>query len=143
MRNLDGDDHPTKAGRRAPLRPRPIFSPHHKVLCVLVLLLVLALQLVAPHLPTDLLVRFGTSNQVTGTKPAVSLREAPFYKEPPVCPKPPQRPAPTGTFNTHPKRSMALAEQSKRVAAEFGFGADAVNKAVKEFRREMGMSKHP
>jgi hexokinase len=34
---------------------------------------------------------------------------------------------------------MALAEQAKRVAAEFDFGDDAVNKAVKEFRREMGM----
>jgi hexokinase len=34
---------------------------------------------------------------------------------------------------------MALAEQAKRVAAEFDFGDDAVNKAVEEFRREMGM----
>jgi hexokinase len=34
---------------------------------------------------------------------------------------------------------MALAEQAKRVAAEFDFGDDAVKKAVKEFIREMGM----
>ncbi|KAF2263372.1 hypothetical protein CC78DRAFT_273459 [Lojkania enalia] len=32
---------------------------------------------------------------------------------------------------------MALAEQAKRVAAEFEFDADGVNKAVKEFMREM------
>ena len=34
---------------------------------------------------------------------------------------------------------MALAEQAKRVAAEFDFDSDHVNKAVKEFIREMGM----
>jgi hypothetical protein len=33
---------------------------------------------------------------------------------------------------------MALAEQAKRVAAEFDFPADNVRKAVKEFIREMG-----
>jgi hexokinase len=44
-----------------------------------------------------------------------------------------------GTFNTRPERSMALADQAKRVAAEFDFGQDAVNKAVNEFIREMGM----
>jgi hexokinase len=37
---------------------------------------------------------------------------------------------------------MALAEQAKRVAAEFDFGDDAVKKAVKEFRREMGMCRN-
>jgi hexokinase len=37
---------------------------------------------------------------------------------------------------------MALAEQAKRVAAEFDFGDDAVNTAVKEFRREMGMCRN-
>jgi hypothetical protein len=34
---------------------------------------------------------------------------------------------------------MALAEQAKRVAAEFDFSNDGLNKAVKEFIREMGM----
>jgi hexokinase len=34
---------------------------------------------------------------------------------------------------------MTLAEQAKRVAAEFDFDDNAVNKAVKEFIREMGM----
>ncbi len=33
---------------------------------------------------------------------------------------------------------MSLLEEAKRVAAEFEFGADAVNKGVKEFIREMG-----
>ncbi|KAF3008799.1 glucokinase [Curvularia kusanoi] len=32
---------------------------------------------------------------------------------------------------------MALAEQAKRVAAEFDFTDDGLNKAVKEFIREM------
>jgi hexokinase len=36
---------------------------------------------------------------------------------------------------------MTLADQAKRVAAEFNFGKDAVNKAVKEFIREMGRIK--
>lgn len=35
---------------------------------------------------------------------------------------------------------MVLVEHAKRVAAEFEFGPDAVNKAVKEFIREMGKS---
>jgi hexokinase len=33
---------------------------------------------------------------------------------------------------------MTLADQAKRVAAEFDFDDNAVNKAVKEFIREMG-----
>jgi hexokinase len=36
---------------------------------------------------------------------------------------------------------MALADQAKRVAAEFAFEKDAVNKAVKEFIREMGANR--
>jgi hexokinase len=35
---------------------------------------------------------------------------------------------------------MALAEQAQRVAAEFDYSPDAVNKAVREFIREMGES---
>jgi hypothetical protein len=38
---------------------------------------------------------------------------------------------------------MALAEQARRVAGEFDFGPDAVNKAVKEFIREMGTQHCP
>lgn len=34
---------------------------------------------------------------------------------------------------------MSLAEEAKRVAAEFDFGPSDVRKAVKEFIREMGM----
>jgi hexokinase len=47
-----------------------------------------------------------------------------------------------GTFNTQHKRSMSLADQAKRVAAEFDFDDNAVNKAVKEFIREMGTHKY-
>ena len=37
---------------------------------------------------------------------------------------------------------MVLAEQAKRVAAEFDYSPDAVNKAVLEFIREMGTFTH-
>jgi len=48
-----------------------------------------------------------------------------------------------GTFYTRPERSMALAEQARRVATEFDFSTDAVNKAVREFIREMGTRQRP
>merc|ERR1712137_667802 len=58
-------------------------------------------------------------------------------QEPAICPKPEPQVEFVGTFNTQHKRSMALAEQAKRVAAEFDFTDDGLNKAVKEFIREM------
>ena len=61
------------------------------------------------------------------------------HSAPQTCPKPVPNSQFVGTFNTRPERSMALADQARQVAAEFEFGADAVNKAVKEFIREMGM----
>jgi hexokinase len=106
-----------------------------------VLVLVLVLQLlVAPHLPHEIL-RFFTSTTTHHwhvTSPADSPHATALYKSPPVCPKPTPKIEFAGTFNTDTVRSMALAEQAKRVAAEFDFGPDAVNKAVKEFIREMG-----
>ncbi|KAF1966247.1 hypothetical protein BU23DRAFT_560411 [Bimuria novae-zelandiae CBS 107.79] len=114
-------------------------STHHRVfLSALVVVLVLVFQLLAPRLPRELL-RF-TANQ-DAWDPAISFREHPLYKEPPVCPRPLHPVARTGTFNKRinrdTARSMALAEQAKRVADEFNFGPDAVNKAVNEFIREM------
>ena len=35
---------------------------------------------------------------------------------------------------------MSLMKEARRVAAEFGYPAEEVNKGVKEFIREMGMS---
>lgn len=76
--------------------------------------------------------------------PSITLRNSIVLQDPPTCPKPEQHVEFVGTFNTDHKRSMALADQAKRVAAEFDFSDDAVNKAVKEFIREMGrhMRKH-
>jgi hexokinase len=63
-----------------------------------------------------------------------------FDKNQDVCPvpEPKQHAHIQGTFNKDTDRNMALADQAKRVAAEFDFGPDAVRSAVKEFIREMG-----
>jgi hexokinase len=106
----------------------------HTVVTVLVLLLALSTGFFAPHLP-HAVVRLVSRNQA----PGIALRNPIVLQEPPTCPKSEQEVEFIGTFNTEHGRSMALAEQAKRVAAEFDFGDDAVNKAVKEFRREMGM----
>ena len=74
-----------------------------------------------------------------GQAPHTTLRNPSVLQQLPTCPKPEQQVEFVGTFNTEHRRSMALAEQAKRVAAEFDFGDDAVKKAVKEFIREMGM----
>ncbi|PVI05836.1 hypothetical protein DM02DRAFT_610511 [Periconia macrospinosa] len=124
------------------------FSPHQKLLSALVLVAVLVLHFAAPHLPAHF-ARFLTSTKShshpTPHHPAAPPRHSlsPFHKDPLVCPRPHHQPPflhhpePRGTFNTDTHRSMALAEQAKRVAAEFDFGPDAVNRAVKEFIREM------
>lgn len=100
-------------------------------------------QFSAPHFPYTVL-RFFTQNQHWRvSSPGITLRNPVlFQQDPPTCSKPEQHVVFVGTFNTRPERSMALAEQAKRVAAEFDFEQDAVNKAVKEFIREMGMSGH-
>lgn len=105
----------------------------------IVVLLALFFQVFAPHFPHTVL-RFFTKDQHWHvSSPGITLRNPVLFHEPQICPKPEQIVEFEGTFNTHPKRSMALAEQAKRVAAEFDFSDDAVNKAVKEFIREMGM----
>jgi hypothetical protein len=43
-------------------------------------------------------------------------------------------------YNSVTERSMTLAEEAKRVAAEFDYSDEDVNKAVKEFIRQMGAS---
>lgn len=114
----------------------------HRVFSALVVVLVLVLQFLAPRLPHELLRLTPTHDAHDPTVSACYPREHPLHSEPPVCPRPSPRPAPAGTFNQRisrdTARSMALAQQAKRVADEFSFGPDAVNRAVKEFIREMG-----
>jgi hypothetical protein len=43
-------------------------------------------------------------------------------------------------FDTSAPRNMGLAQEAARVAAEFEYSDDQVNKAVKAFIRQMGMS---
>ena len=110
----------------------------------MVVLLALVIQFYAPHFPHAVLQFFTQDQHWRVSSPGITLRNPVLFQEdlqeePPICPKPEQHVEFVGTFNTRPERSMALAEQAKRVAAEFEFGPDAVNKAVKEFIREMGM----
>jgi hexokinase len=150
MRRTSSEFNPTTARDRSPsqkaahrdaVHPRPVLSPHH-LLSGLVLVLVLVLQfLVAPHLPHEIVRHFthtANPSHWHAQSPSDSLHTTPLSRSPPVCPKPKPKIDFAGTFHTDTVRSMALAEQAKRVAAEFEFGPDAVNKAVKEFIREMG-----
>jgi len=124
---------PTQSAR--PDRPRPTRSPFatHTVVTVLVLLLALGTGFFAPHFSNAVL-RTVINKQV----PSFTLRNPIVLQEPSICPKPEQQVEFVGTFNTPHKRSMTLKDQAKRVAAEFDFDDNAVNKAVKEFIREMG-----
>lgn len=133
-----------------PNRPQSNWSPPrrkpgrasyatHTVIGAIVVLLALFFQGFAPHFPHTVL-RFVTKDRHWHvSSPGITLRNPVLFHEPQICPKPEQVIEFEGTFNTHPKRSMALAEQAKRVVAEFDFSNDGVNKAVKEFIREMGM----
>lgn len=104
----------------------------------IVVLLALFFQVFAPHFPHTALRFITKDHHWHVTAPGFSLRNPVLFHHAPTCPKPEQTAEFEGTFNTHPKRSMALAEQAKRVAAEFDFTDDGLNKAVKEFIREMG-----
>ena len=53
----------------------------------------------------------------------------------PVCPNAPIFLEPLPTSRPH---KMSLIEEARRVAAEFDYPAEAVNKGVKEFIRQMG-----
>lgn len=102
---------------------------------VVVVLLALFAQLLAPQLPHSILRLLTRDHPATA---GITLRNPIVLQQPPTCPRPKPHVEFVGTFNTRPERSMALAERAKRVAAEFDFGPDAVNKAVTEFIREMG-----
>ncbi|KAF2873020.1 hypothetical protein BDV95DRAFT_593402 [Massariosphaeria phaeospora] len=111
-------------------------SLHHAI-SIAVLLLVLAFQLLAPRLPHELRQYFSSKPHWRVPSPEFTLRNPVLFHEPPTCPRPDQHVAFAGTFYTNTERSMNLAEQAKRVAAEFEFGPGNVRKAVKEFVREM------
>lgn len=106
---------------------------------VVVVGFVLLAPLLAPHFPDTLHEFFDRTQHWRVSSPSVTLQNPLVFHEQSICPKPKQHVEFKGTFNTRPERSMALADQAKRVAAEFDFEQDAVNKAVKEFIREMGM----
>jgi len=107
------------------------------VIGAIVVLLALFFQVFVPHFPHTVLRFFTKDHHWHVTAPGFTLRNPVLFHETPICPKPQQIVEFEGTFNTHPQRSMALAEQAKRVAAEFDFTDDGLNKAVKEFIREM------
>jgi hexokinase len=96
------------------------------------------LAFLAPRFPHTVREIFDRTQHWRASSPDITLPNPIVFEEQPVLPKPKQHVEFRGTFNTRPERSMALAEQAKRVAAEFDFGQDAVNKAVREFIREMG-----
>jgi hexokinase len=129
----------------APSRPatHTAFSVSASVSGLVVVLLALLVQVLAPHFSHTVL------NLITRDRaPGLTLRNPLVLHSPPICPIPQApldsargftgSPHTLNTFNTAPERSMALAEQAKRVAAEFDYSPDAVNKAVHEFIREMG-----
>lgn len=122
--------------RRNSARPRP--ATFTRAIVVLVAVLALCTQYFAPRFTGTVREFFTQTQHWRVSKPSISLR-SPLVFDPETCPNSDQHAEFKGTFNTRPERSMALAEQAKRVAAEFDFGPDAVNKAVKEFVREMGM----
>lgn len=102
-----------------------------RLLSVVVALLALVFYPQAPHFPREFLRFFNDES------PDITLRNPVLFAAPPTCPKP-EKQSTSNTFYTDTERSMALADQAKRVAAEFDFGPDNVRKAVKEFIREMG-----
>jgi hexokinase len=123
--------------RRRPESARPTTLVTRTVVLAVVLLAV-CIQFFAPHFPHTVRQFFTQSQHWRVSPPGITLRNPAIFQELEICPKPEQQAEFKGTFNTKPQRSMALADQAKRVAAEFDFEKDAVNKAVKEFIREMG-----
>jgi hexokinase len=130
-------DHPTTSSS-----PRRRDTAYRSILLVTVVaLLAVCIQFVAPRFPPTVRQFFPNTQHWHVSTPGITLRNPLIFHEQQSRPKPRRQPQVKGTFNTRPARSMALAEQAKRVAAEFEFGEDALNKAVKEFIREMGMGK--
>ncbi|KAF2131179.1 hypothetical protein P153DRAFT_365774 [Dothidotthia symphoricarpi CBS 119687] len=109
----------------ATTHPRPALATHTAVGILVVALALVSQFFFTPHFPRSLL------DHLARDHPPVLSDESL------TCPTPTQHVEFAGTFYTHPERSMALADQARRVAAEFDFSTDAVNKAVSEFIREM------
>ena len=122
-------------GRRAtPVRqlckPRHLFS-------LAVVLLLLLVQFFLPRLLHNTFYNFSRTKHIwpaTSSCPASPV----LSSSPKTCPKAEQQLEFSHTFYTQTKPSMKLADEAKRVAAEFEFPAEGVRKAVKEFIREMG-----
>lgn len=108
---------------------------------IAVVVLAVSTHFFAPHLPQALLHFFTQDQHWRLSSPGITFRNPVIFGDDSAAglESAPQVEF-SGTFNTRPERSMVLVEHAKRVAAEFEFGPDAVNKAVKEFIREMGKS---
>jgi len=132
--NAPNNPSPTRKSRQRD--PARFSLTTHTIVVVAGLLLAF---LFAPRFPLSVREFFNRTQHWRASTPSITLRNPLVFQEPDICPKPEQHVEFKGTFNTRPERSMALADQAKRVAAEFDFEKDAVNKAVKEFIREMGM----
>lgn len=120
---------------RRPSRRQPSLATH----VVIALVGLLLAFLLAPRFPLSVREFFNKTQHWRASSPSIALRNPLVFEESDTCPTSEQHLEFKGTFNTRPERSMALADRAKRVAAEFDFEKDAVNKAVKEFIREMGM----
>jgi len=130
---------PAHLRRRDTARRPLLLSAHALLLSILVIALALAVHLGAPQPPHGLVQFFSSSRHWRVATPSIALRNPVLLHEPPFCPvHPPQAVDFKGTFHTDTERSMSLAEQARRVAAEFDFPAEHVRRAVKEFIREMG-----
>ena len=121
-------------------RPAPSRLPSiQAAVSIAVVALALLAHLFAPHLPQAILHFFTRDQQWSLSSPGITFRNPVIFGHQPAGSLEPTSPARfSATFNTRPERSMALVEHAKSVAAQFDFTPDAVNKAVKEFRKEMG-----
>lgn len=145
MNANSGTSRPVKA-TNAPNSPSPMRTPGQRdpapfSLATHTLIIVAGLLLAflfAPRFPVSVRELFNRTQHWRASSPSITLRNPLVFQDPAIYPNPEQRVEFKGTFNTKHERSMTLADQAKRVAAEFDFEKDAVNKAVKEFIREMG-----
>jgi len=65
------------------------------------------------------------------------LQDSTVYQEP-FCPNPRSIISSSGTLFNSIERSMPLLESARRVVEEFEYSADALNKGVLQFMKEMG-----
>lgn len=133
------------ASSRSVSHPRLSFLTSQQPLYLfLLLLLVLVLpQFFFPHLPFRLAILRSPQDKLVGLLPAAQVCSPPPPAVNPfldslICPQP-QIEQPGTLYNDAP-RTMGLAQEASRVAQEFEYSAQDVNKGVKEFIRQMSRS---